>query len=135
MPPPPPPSPKKSNYSQHLFLSVKITFLLADRLYGISSGWPFRWLALYPLPKSKLTALKRNEFILRGGEGAPDNVKGKADQKELVVLDTWAVLSAALGDVLSHPLSTRKAQKDSVNLLLNRECVMGDRSVNLWAGN
>lgn len=93
---------KESSYSQHLFLPVKITFPPAGLLGGNSSGWPFRWLALYSPPKTKLTALKRNEFTLGGGrDSTPDNVEGKADQKELLVLDTWAVLSAALGNVLS----------------------------------
>jgi len=44
---------------------------------------------------------KRTNLHCGGGGGTPDNVKGKTDQKELLVLDTWAVLSAASGNVLS----------------------------------
>lgn len=44
------------------------------------------------------------------GEGIPGNVKEKADQKELLVLDTWAVFSAALGNVLSAQEKLKRIQ-------------------------
>lgn len=44
------------------------------------------------------------------GEGTPGNVKEKADQKELLVLDMWAVFSAALGHVLSAQEKLKRIQ-------------------------